>query len=86
MKYLSRLAGAIVRHGGKIFTDTHATKFSGGPDARVETASGAAVSCKAIVLVTNAPINDRLAGSFGYICTFHPMMMGEIVVEESRGG
>lgn len=61
LKYLSGLAGAIVRNGGRIFTGTHAVKFSGGPDARVETESGAVVSCKAIVLATNTPVNDRLA-------------------------
>ena len=61
LKYLGGLADAIVRSGGKIFTGTHAAKFSGRPEARVETANGAAVSCKAIVLATNAPIDDRVA-------------------------
>jgi glycine/D-amino acid oxidase-like deaminating enzyme/nitrite reductase/ring-hydroxylating ferredoxin subunit len=61
LKYLSGLAKAIVGNGGKIFSHTHATKFSGGKNAHVETANGSVVSCDAIVLATNTPVNDRLA-------------------------
>jgi glycine/D-amino acid oxidase-like deaminating enzyme/nitrite reductase/ring-hydroxylating ferredoxin subunit len=60
LKYLAALAEAIVRDGGKIFTGTHATKIHGGKDARVETKNGATVSCAAIVVATNTPVNDRL--------------------------
>ena len=61
LKYLAGLARAIVVRGGKIYTRTHATKVSGGKNAHVETATGGVVSCDAIVVATNTPVNDRLA-------------------------
>ena len=60
LKYLNGLASAVTRAGGKIFTDTHASRIAGGKNARVETATGAVVTCDAIVVATNTPINDRL--------------------------
>lgn len=61
LKYLAGLAGAIVRHGGRICTQTHATRMKGGSHANVQTHSGAVVECDAIVVATNTPVNDRLA-------------------------
>src|SRR5437764_8050255 len=40
LKYMNGLAGAIVRDGGRIFGQTHATKIEGGSSARVETSHG----------------------------------------------
>lgn len=60
LKYLTALAAAIVRDGGRIFTNTHATTISGGKSAHVETGSGCVVTSDAIVVATNAPVNDRL--------------------------
>jgi glycine/D-amino acid oxidase-like deaminating enzyme/nitrite reductase/ring-hydroxylating ferredoxin subunit len=60
LKYLAALATAIVRDGGKIFAHTHAAKIHGGKGAVVEAADGATVSCDAIVVATNTPVNDRL--------------------------
>jgi glycine/D-amino acid oxidase-like deaminating enzyme/nitrite reductase/ring-hydroxylating ferredoxin subunit len=61
LKYLSGLARAIERDGGKIFTGTHADKIEGGSDAHVTTASGYTVTAGAIVVATNSPVNDRVA-------------------------
>jgi glycine/D-amino acid oxidase-like deaminating enzyme/nitrite reductase/ring-hydroxylating ferredoxin subunit len=60
LKYLSALALAIVREGGRIFTETHVTKINGGDSAHVETQGLNTVSCGAIVMATNTPINDQL--------------------------
>jgi glycine/D-amino acid oxidase-like deaminating enzyme/nitrite reductase/ring-hydroxylating ferredoxin subunit len=60
VKYLTALAQGIVRGGGRIFTGTHVTKINGGNSARVETQGGCTVSCTAIVMATNTPVNDRL--------------------------
>ena len=57
-KYLSALAQCIVRDGGRIFTDTHATQFAGGKPAQVTTRGGSTVSCEAIVIATHTPVND----------------------------
>ncbi len=61
LDYLTGLASAIGRAGGKIFTHTHATKIEGGSNARVEVDSGALVSCGSIVVATNTPVNDLVA-------------------------
>lgn len=61
LKYLTGLAAAIKRDGGRIYTGTHASKIEGGDAARVETASGQVVTARAIVVATNTPVNDRVA-------------------------
>lgn len=60
LRYLAALAEAITRQGGKIFAHTHAAKIQGGKSASVETPEGVTVSCDAIVVATNTPVNDRL--------------------------
>jgi glycine/D-amino acid oxidase-like deaminating enzyme/nitrite reductase/ring-hydroxylating ferredoxin subunit len=60
LKYLSGLARAIERRGGRIYTSTHATEIKGGSAARVETAGGAVVMAGSVVVATNTPVNDRL--------------------------
>jgi glycine/D-amino acid oxidase-like deaminating enzyme/nitrite reductase/ring-hydroxylating ferredoxin subunit len=60
LKYLAGVADAIVGAGGRIFANTHVTAVRGGKDARVETANGITISCDAIVVATNTPVNDRL--------------------------
>lgn len=59
MKYLSGLARAIERDGGRIFTRTRAERVNGGSKASVETGDGITISAGAIVVATNTPINDR---------------------------
>jgi glycine/D-amino acid oxidase-like deaminating enzyme/nitrite reductase/ring-hydroxylating ferredoxin subunit len=59
LKYLSQLAQAIQREGGRIFTDTHVTALEGGVPAVVQTRQQV-VSADAVVVATNVPINDRV--------------------------
>jgi glycine/D-amino acid oxidase-like deaminating enzyme/nitrite reductase/ring-hydroxylating ferredoxin subunit len=60
LKYLAGVARAIKRNGGRIFTKTHVDSVEGGADARVR-AGERTVSCEAIVVATNTPINDLVA-------------------------
>ena len=59
--YLNGLVRAIERDGGKVYTATHAEEVEGGDDAHVTTANGYEIKCKAIVVATNSPVNDRYA-------------------------
>ena len=61
LKYLAGLARAIKRDGGRIYTNTHASKIEGGRVARVETTGGAVVTSDSVVVATNTPVNDRFA-------------------------
>ena len=61
LKYLAALAQAIVRDGGRIYTQTHASKIEGGEPARIETRGGSIVTADAVVVATNTPVNDLLA-------------------------
>jgi glycine/D-amino acid oxidase-like deaminating enzyme/nitrite reductase/ring-hydroxylating ferredoxin subunit len=60
LKYITGLAHAIERAGGRLFGGTHVTEVSGGKDAHVK-AGQYTVSAKAVVVATNSPINDRIA-------------------------
>ena len=57
--YLAGLARAFERAGGQVHTGTRATAITGGNDAHVDTAAGHRVRCDAVVVATNAPVNDR---------------------------
>ncbi len=62
LKYLTALARAIKRDGGRIYTNTHASVIEGGKqEARVETESGHTITASAVVVATNTPVNDRVA-------------------------
>ena len=61
LKYLAAVARAIIRDGGRIYTETHAVKIQGGESARVETRDGRTVTSEAVVVATNTPVNDLLA-------------------------
>lgn len=56
LKYIHGLAHAIVRNGGKIFTETHVTNIR---KHRVE-AGDFTIRANHIVVATNTPINDRV--------------------------
>jgi glycine/D-amino acid oxidase-like deaminating enzyme/nitrite reductase/ring-hydroxylating ferredoxin subunit len=58
LKYLSGLAAAIKRLGGRIYSDTEAREMKGGKTAEVKTKNGATVSADSIVVATNTPVND----------------------------
>ena len=60
LKYLTGLARAIEREGGKIFTSTHADDIEGGSGSQVKTTSGYTIKADAIVVATNSPVNDRM--------------------------
>jgi len=51
----------ILRNGGRIYNNTHASAFKGGPQAHVETRTGGRVDCGAIIVATNSPVNDLVA-------------------------
>ena len=60
LKYLTGLAKAIERDGGRIFISTHADEIEGGKHAYVTSTSGYKVRCDSIVVATNSPVNDRM--------------------------
>jgi glycine/D-amino acid oxidase-like deaminating enzyme/nitrite reductase/ring-hydroxylating ferredoxin subunit len=57
-RYISGLAEALERAGGKIFGSMHGRAIQGGEDAVVHTTQGPEIRCRAIVVATNSPIND----------------------------
>lgn len=59
LKYLAGLAQAIERGGGQLFARTHADTIEGGTPARVR-AQGYIVEAQAVIVATNAPVNDRI--------------------------
>lgn len=58
LAYLAGLVRAIVRDGGQIYGTTHADTITGGDVARVQTGHGPIVTAKAVIVATNAPVND----------------------------
>jgi glycine/D-amino acid oxidase-like deaminating enzyme/nitrite reductase/ring-hydroxylating ferredoxin subunit len=60
LKYLTALAKAIEKGGGRIYTNSHADQIEGGDRANVEVGRHT-VRAGAIVVATNAPINDLVA-------------------------
>ena len=63
LKYLDGLALAIRRHGGQIFTKTHADEIKSldAQNASVRTADGHTIAARAAVVATNTPVNDLVA-------------------------
>lgn len=61
VRYLAAIAKAIVRDGGRIYTDTHVNHIEGGESAHVTTQDGFTVRCEAVVVATNTPVNDLVA-------------------------
>jgi glycine/D-amino acid oxidase-like deaminating enzyme/nitrite reductase/ring-hydroxylating ferredoxin subunit len=60
LRYLTGLADAVRRMGGKIFPHTEAQEVEGGKPARVTTQRGFQVVCGSIVVAANVPFNDRV--------------------------
>lgn len=60
LKYLNGLARCIADGGGLIFTNTHVKDIEDGDRPFVKTDQGYKVTCRSVVVATNAPINDRL--------------------------
>ena len=61
LQYLSGLATAIQRRGGRIITQAHADAIHAGPTKRVVTPSGTEVRARSVVVATNIPVNDMFA-------------------------
>jgi glycine/D-amino acid oxidase-like deaminating enzyme/nitrite reductase/ring-hydroxylating ferredoxin subunit len=60
LKYLAGLVRALERDAALVFSSTRAETFEGGKNAKVVTREGHTVSCSALVVATNSPVNDRL--------------------------
>jgi glycine/D-amino acid oxidase-like deaminating enzyme/nitrite reductase/ring-hydroxylating ferredoxin subunit len=60
LAYMSGLARAFTRDGGRLHTATHAQEIRGGSPACVKTRGGHTVTSGAVVVATNAPVIDRL--------------------------
>ena len=60
LRYLAALARAVRREGGEIYTGTKASTIDGGDAPRVQAGRHAIIS-DAVVVATNAPINDLVA-------------------------
>jgi glycine/D-amino acid oxidase-like deaminating enzyme/nitrite reductase/ring-hydroxylating ferredoxin subunit len=58
LKYLSGIARAISRMGGRICTNAHVMEVAGGDLPFVRTDAGHTVSANAVVVATNSPISD----------------------------
>jgi len=61
LKYLDAVSKAIEKKGGRIFNNTHAKEFKSAAPSHVKTSKGSVVSCEAIVVATNTPVNDWVA-------------------------
>jgi glycine/D-amino acid oxidase-like deaminating enzyme/nitrite reductase/ring-hydroxylating ferredoxin subunit len=61
LQYLEGLAQAILVRGGRIYSGTHVAEVAGGRAAQVVTEQGHTIRCRAVVVATNSPINDRFA-------------------------
>lgn len=59
VKYLRALAQAVERQGGRIHCGTHVTDIDDGAPAVARTGDGHTITAAAIVVATNAPINNR---------------------------
>lgn len=59
LRYAAGIADAIRSRGGRIHCGTHADRIAGDVPARV-TCGAYQVSCLAIVVATNTPVNDRV--------------------------
>jgi len=69
--YLSGVANAVVRDGGRIFIGSHVESITGGEagspstrdgrPAKIVTSNGCVVRAGAVVVATNTPVNDLLA-------------------------
>jgi glycine/D-amino acid oxidase-like deaminating enzyme/nitrite reductase/ring-hydroxylating ferredoxin subunit len=60
LRYLSALAGALERMGGRIFGKTNVTGVEPGPPAQVATKAGRTVTADFVVCATNTPVIDWL--------------------------
>jgi glycine/D-amino acid oxidase-like deaminating enzyme/nitrite reductase/ring-hydroxylating ferredoxin subunit len=60
LKYLSGLAEAIARHGGRMYTGTRALDVAGDDQSQLITTGSGQIRAGAVVMATNTPINNRV--------------------------
>jgi glycine/D-amino acid oxidase-like deaminating enzyme/nitrite reductase/ring-hydroxylating ferredoxin subunit len=60
LRYLTALARAVHRDGGRVHTGTHVDRIHGGSPARIE-AGGREVTADAVVVATNVPVHNLVA-------------------------
>jgi glycine/D-amino acid oxidase-like deaminating enzyme/nitrite reductase/ring-hydroxylating ferredoxin subunit len=60
LKYLEGLVRRTLRRKGRIYSRTHAEEIKGGRPACVTTANGRKVTAAAVVVATNAAVNDSI--------------------------
>ncbi len=58
LEYLSGVASAIVRAGGRIYCDTHVESVEGGSPCTVKTDTGHTITADAVCVCTNGSITD----------------------------
>jgi glycine/D-amino acid oxidase-like deaminating enzyme/nitrite reductase/ring-hydroxylating ferredoxin subunit len=60
LKYLSGLAAAIVKKGGRIYCDTKSEGIEGGEPCKVKTSGGHTITADAVCVCTNGSITDMV--------------------------
>lgn len=60
LRYLSGLAEAFERLGGRIFCGSRVDEIKGGAQARIRLRNGRLITASAAVVATNTPFNDRV--------------------------
>lgn len=60
LRYLNGLLQAIIQRGGQLYAHTHASEIHDGTPCVVRTESGRVIRADAVVVATNAPVNDRV--------------------------
>jgi glycine/D-amino acid oxidase-like deaminating enzyme/nitrite reductase/ring-hydroxylating ferredoxin subunit len=61
LKYLAALAEAVTRQGGRIFERTHVEDYEAGDRVKIAVRTKGAVTARAMVVATNAPIVSRVS-------------------------
>ncbi len=61
LKYLDALTRAFLKHGGRLYTQTHVEKIESGARARIETSTRETVTASWVVVATNTPFNDLVS-------------------------
>lgn len=59
LKYLQGLIKAILKYGGKIFSNTHVNHFEEDSSCVISTQSGAKITSQFVIVATCTPINNR---------------------------
>lgn len=78
LKYLTGLCKSIIQNGGKIFTNTHASKID---HEGITTADGFTVNAKHIVVATNFPVNN-LFTMFSKQYAYRTYVIGALVKKD----